>query len=111
MPGCGSASEISRAEELGVEIVKVFPGDSVGGPEFVKSILGPTPWTKIMPTGGVETTRESLTAWFKAGVAAVGVGSNLIRKDWIQAGDYDSISSRTAQVLGMIKEIRFSQTT
>ena len=106
MPGCGSASEISRAEELGVEIVKVFPGDSVGGPDFVKSILGPTPWTKIMPTGGVETTRESLTAWFKAGVAAVGVGSNLIKKELIQAGDYDSIAVKTNQVLSMIKEIR-----
>jgi len=74
-PGCGSASEIAEAEELGVEIVKVFPGDSVGGPQFVKSILGPCPWTRIMPTGGVQATRESLTAWFKAGVAAVGVGS------------------------------------
>ena len=106
MPGCGSASEISRAEELGVEIVKVFPGDSVGGPKFVKSILGPTPWTRIMPTGGVEVTYESLSAWFNAGVAAVGVGSNLIRKDLIQAGDYDSITSTTSQVLSMIKEIR-----
>ncbi len=106
MPGCGSASEISRAEELGVEIVKVFPGDSVGGPNFVKSILGPTPWTRIMPTGGVEVTYESLSAWFKAGVAAVGVGSNLIRKDLIRAGDYDSIASSTSQVLSMIKEIR-----
>jgi 2-dehydro-3-deoxyphosphogluconate aldolase / (4S)-4-hydroxy-2-oxoglutarate aldolase len=106
MPGCGSASEISFAEELGVEIVKVFPGDSVGGPNFVKSILGPTPWTKIMPTGGVETTREGLSAWFKAGVAAVGVGSNLIKKELIQSGDYDSISVKTAQVLSLIKEIR-----
>jgi len=73
-PGCGSASEISEAEELGVEIVKVFPGDAVGGPTFVKAILGPCPWTRIMPTGGVEATQESITAWFKAGVAAVGIG-------------------------------------
>src|SRR5512136_666964 len=60
-PGCGSATEISQAEELGVEICKIFPGDSVGGPEFVKAILGPTPWTRVMPTGGVETTKESIT--------------------------------------------------
>ena len=81
-PGCGSASEISEAEELGVEIVKVFPGSSVGGPDFVKAVLGPCPWTRIMPTGGVDATEESINAWFKAGVTCVGMGSKLIRKDW-----------------------------
>ncbi len=103
MPGCGSASEISQAEELGVEIVKVFPGDSVGGPSFVKSILGPTPWTRIMPTGGVEATKESIDAWFKAGAAAVGAGSNLIKKEWLQSGEYDRIAVLVAQVLGWIR--------
>lgn len=105
-PGCGSASEISEAEELGVEIVKVFPGDSVGGPNFVKSILGPCPWTRIMPTGGVEATKESITAWFKAGVTAVGIGSNLIRKEWVEAGNYDAIASKTAELLAWIREAR-----
>ena len=105
-PGCGSASEIAQAEEMGVEIVKVFPGDSVGGPEFVKSILGPCPWTRIMPTGGVSDTRESIAAWFKAGVAAVGIGSNLIKKEWVQAGNYDAIAARTAQVLSWIREVK-----
>jgi len=105
-PGCGSASEIAQAEELGVEIVKVFPGDSVGGPEFVKSILGPCPWTRIMPTGGVEATQASVTAWFKAGVAAVGIGSNLIRKDLIKAGDYAAITAKTAELLAWIREAR-----
>ncbi len=106
MPGCGSATEISEAEELGSEIVKVFPGDSVGGPNFVKSILGPCPWTRIMPTGGVETTSESITAWFKAGVAAVGIGSNLIKKEYLDAGDYAGIAAKTAQVLGLIRQAR-----
>jgi 2-dehydro-3-deoxyphosphogluconate aldolase/(4S)-4-hydroxy-2-oxoglutarate aldolase len=105
-PGCGSASEIAEAEELGVEIVKVFPGDSVGGPQFVKSILGPCPWTRIMPTGGVSDTRESIAAWFNAGVAAVGIGSNLIKKDWLATGNYEAISERTAQVLAWIREAR-----
>jgi len=105
-PGCGSASEISEAEELGVEIVKVFPGDSVGGPNFVKSILGPCPWTRIMPTGGVEATKESITAWFKAGVTAVGIGSNLIRKEWVEAGNYDAIAAKTAELLAWIREAR-----
>ncbi len=105
-PGCGSATEISQAEELGVEIVKVFPGDAVGGPEFVKSILGPTPWTRIMSTGGVETTRESIDAWFKAGITAAGIGSNLVKKDWVAAGNYGAITAKVAEVLTWIREAR-----
>ncbi len=102
-PGCGSASEIAEAEELGVEIVKVFPGGSVGGPGFVKAMLGPCPWTRIMPTGGVDATEESIKAWFKAGVACVGMGSNLITKEAVAAGDFDAISEKVAQVLAWIK--------
>ncbi len=105
-PGCGSASEIAEAEELGVEIVKVFPGSSVGGPGFVKAILGPCPWTRIMPTGGVEATKESINAWFKAGVACVGMGSNLITKEAVAAGDFEAISRNVAQALAWIKEVR-----
>ena len=105
-PGCGSATEIANAEELGVEIVKVFPGDSVGGPEFVKAILGPCPWTRIMPTGGVDTTKESITAWFKAGITAAGIGSNLVKKDWVAAGDYAAITAKTTEVLGWIRELK-----
>ncbi len=105
-PGCGSASEISDAEELGCEIVKVFPGGSVGGPEFVKSILGPCPWTKIMPTGGVDATEESLTQWFKAGVACVGIGSNLITKSLLEAQDYAGVTKRVAETIALIRKIR-----
>lgn len=105
-PGCGSASEISQAEELGVEIVKIFPGDCVGGPEFVKAILAPMPWTRIMPTGGVETTKESVTAWIKAGTTALGIGSNLIRKEWVAAGDFAAITAKTQEVLAWIREAR-----
>ncbi len=103
MPGCGTVSEINNAEEYGVEIVKVFPGESVGGPSFVKTVLGPCPWTRMMVTGGVEATEASVTAWFKAGVTAVGIGSDLIRKEWLAAGNYDAISERVSQVLGWIK--------
>jgi 2-dehydro-3-deoxyphosphogluconate aldolase/(4S)-4-hydroxy-2-oxoglutarate aldolase len=106
MPGCGSASEISEAEELGVEIVKVFPGTEVGGPGFVKAVLGPCPWTRIMPTGGVDATEESIQAWFKAGVACVGIGSKLITKEAVAAGDFDAIASKVAQVLAWIREAR-----
>ena len=105
-PGCGSASEISEAEELGVEIVKIFPGDSVGGPQFVKSILGPMPWTRIMPTGGVEATQESITAWIKAGAAAVGMGSNLVKKEWVAEGNFDAIRGLTAQSIAWVRQAR-----
>jgi 2-dehydro-3-deoxyphosphogluconate aldolase / (4S)-4-hydroxy-2-oxoglutarate aldolase len=105
-PGCGSASEISQAEEYGVEICKIFPGAEVGGPAFVKNILAPMPWTLIMPTGGVETTKESIEKWFKSGVACVGIGSNLISKEVVATGDFEAISRKTAQVLSWIKEVR-----
>lgn len=105
-PGCGSVTEISQAEELGVEIVKVFPGRSVGGPEFVKSVLGPCPWTSIMPTGGVDASEESIRAWFSAGVACVGLGSNLVRKEWVASGDWAAISNQVRQVLGWIGRAR-----
>lgn len=85
-PGCGSLTEIARAEELGCEVVKLFPG-GIYGPGFVKAIKGPQPWTSIMPTGGVSPTKESLSSWFDAGVTCVGMGSKLIKKD--SSGNYD----------------------
>ena len=106
MPGCGSASEISQAEELGVEIVKVFPGAAVGGPGFVKAVSGPCPWTRIMPTGGVDASIDSIRAWFGAGAACVGIGSRLVTKELVAAGDWDAISKKAAQVLGWIKDAR-----
>ena len=105
-PGCGSASEIAQAEELGVEIVKVFPGTAVGGPAFVRSVLGPCPWTSIMPTGGVDATEESIMAWFGAGAACVGIGSKLIRKEWVAAGDWMAITAQVRKVLAWIQAAR-----
>jgi len=105
-PGCGSASEIGYAEELGCEIVKVFPGGSVGGPDFVKAMLGPCPWTRIMPTGGVDATEESLTQWFKAGVACVGIGSNLITKELLAAKDYSGVERKVGETIALIRKIR-----
>jgi len=101
-PGCGTLTEIARAEELGCEIVKLFPGD-VYGPEFVKAVKGPQPWTSIMPTGGVSPNEESIGAWFKAGVTCVGMGSQLIKKNG--NGDYDlaEISRLVALSLAIIQ--------
>ncbi len=105
-PGCGSASEISEAQELGCEIVKVFPGSSVGGPEFVSNVLGPMPWTKLMPTGGVDPTEESLTKWFKAGIVAAGIGSKMITKELLAAKDYKGIEKKVAETIALIRKIR-----
>ena len=106
MPGCGSASEVSQAEEFGVEICKIFPGAEVGGPSFVKSILGPMPWSLLMPTGGVDRTKDSIEKWIKAGVASVGIGSNLITKEILSSGNFDLLVQNTAEVLRWIAAAR-----
>ncbi|UZR92873.1 bifunctional 4-hydroxy-2-oxoglutarate aldolase/2-dehydro-3-deoxy-phosphogluconate aldolase [Chondrinema litorale] len=105
-PGCGSLTEISYAEELGAEVVKIFPGTEVGGPSFVKAVKGPFPWTSIMPTGGVSPSEENLTKWFSAGVHCVGMGSQLITKDIIESGNYDELTKRSQSALAIIKAVR-----
>lgn len=104
-PGCGSLTEITRAEELGCEVVKLFPG-GIYGPGFVKAIKGPQPWTSIMPTGGVSPTKESLSSWFDAGVTCVGMGSKLIKKD--DQGNFDlaKIQSVIEDCLEQIRSLR-----
>lgn len=105
-PGCGSLSEISYAEELGAEVVKIFPGAQVGGPEFVKAVKGPMPWTNIMPTGGVSPDKENLEKWFKAGVYCVGMGSKLFPKNIIDDGDFAWITNKVKEVLSFLEEIQ-----
>jgi 2-dehydro-3-deoxyphosphogluconate aldolase/(4S)-4-hydroxy-2-oxoglutarate aldolase len=104
-PGCGSLTEIARAEELGCEIVKLFPG-STYGPGFVKAIKGPQPWTSIMPTGGVSTDGDNLKGWFDAGVACVGLGSQLISKETIQNGDFKGLENNVRKTLALIAKIK-----
>jgi 2-dehydro-3-deoxyphosphogluconate aldolase/(4S)-4-hydroxy-2-oxoglutarate aldolase len=106
LPGCGTASEIHRAEVLGAEIVKIFPGDAVGGPAFVRSVRGPCPWTDLMPTGGVEPTRESLLAWFAAGIACAGIGSNLITKELLRAKDWAGLTRKVKETLEIASAVR-----
>ena len=105
-PGCGSLSEISKAEELGAEVVKIFPGSQVGGPSFVKAVLGPCPWTSIMPTGGVSPDEKNLTEWFKAGVHCVGMGSQLMVKDVEGKFDYAAIKEKTKEAISIIAKLR-----
>jgi 2-dehydro-3-deoxyphosphogluconate aldolase/(4S)-4-hydroxy-2-oxoglutarate aldolase len=105
-PGCGSATEIGDAQELGCEIIKVFPGSSVGGPDFVKSVMGPMPWTRIMPTGGVDPTEESLRKWFGAGIVACGIGSNLITKKLLDARDFKGIEESVRKAVALVRAIK-----
>jgi 2-dehydro-3-deoxyphosphogluconate aldolase/(4S)-4-hydroxy-2-oxoglutarate aldolase len=106
IPGCGTLSEINFAEELGCEIVKIFPAAEVGGPSFVKAIKAPCPWTEIMPSGGVSPDRENLETWFKAGVACVGLGSQLTPKDVIEKRDFKFIEEKVRESVAFVKEFR-----
>lgn len=105
-PGCGSLSEISYAEELGAEIVKIFPAKQVGGPGFIKAISGPMPWTNIMPTGGVSPDEDNIKEWAEAGAYCVGMGSQLMVKN--SSGDYDykSITSATKSAISFMNKYR-----
>lgn len=105
-PGCGTVTEIQKAHTFGVEIVKIFPGDSVGGPSFVKSVKGPCPWTDIMPTGGVSPTKESLTEWFGAGIVCAGMGAKLITKELVAAKNFKGITKKVKETIELIKQIR-----
>lgn len=106
IPGCGSVSEIGYAQELGAEVVKVFPAGNVGGPSFVKNVKAPMPWANIMVTGGVEPTEENLTKWFDAGVTCVGMGSNLFPKDVIVAKDWGKITQMCKEALAIIEKAK-----
>lgn len=106
IPGCGTLTEISQAEELGAEIVKIFPGTAVGGPGFVKAVKGPCPWTSIMPTGGVEPTEENLREWFSAGVVCVGMGSALLTESLVKNKSWQTITSEVKKTIDIIEKLR-----
>ena len=105
-PGCGSVSEISSAEELGADVIKIFPASQVGGPKFVAAVKGPMPWTNIMPTGGVEPAEDNLTDWFKSGAYCVGMGSRLITEDLLSSGDFKKLEEKVRDTIELIKRIR-----
>ena len=108
-PGCGSVTEIGRAHELGCGIVKLFPGASVGGPDFVKAVLGPMPWTKIMPTGGVDPDAASIAKWFGSGIVAAGMGSKLITDAAVKAGDWAGIEDQVRTAVQAVAAFRARQ--
>jgi 2-dehydro-3-deoxyphosphogluconate aldolase/(4S)-4-hydroxy-2-oxoglutarate aldolase len=105
LPGCATENEITAAEELGAEICKLFPGDSLG-PGFIKAVMAPCPWHRLLPTGGVDATETSIGEWIKAGAAAVVLGSKLITAQAVKEKDYDGIAAKTAQCVGWVKTAR-----
>ena len=105
IPGCGTVSEVGAAQRAGCDICKVFPGD-VLGPSFVKSLRAPMPWSRLMETGGVKPTEETLRGWFAAGVCCVGMGSNLFPKEALSRGDWKAVTDLCASSLETIKKIR-----
>jgi 2-dehydro-3-deoxyphosphogluconate aldolase/(4S)-4-hydroxy-2-oxoglutarate aldolase len=105
IPGCSTPSEISMAEEMGADIIKIFPAD-VLGPQFIKDLLGPFPWLKLMPSGGVEATKEGISSWIRAGAAAINLGSNLIVKNLVKPVDFQTIKEKTKECLQWIREAK-----
>lgn len=109
IPGCGSVTEIGRAHELGAEVVKIFPAAQLGGPDFIKAVKGPMPWTNFMPSGGVNTQESNLKQWFSAGAFCVGIGSELFPKEVIEVGDYSAMTLKCAETLAIIKKYKNQQ--
>lgn len=105
-PGCGSVSEISAAQEAGCDLCKIFPAGNVGGPSFVKNVKAPMPWSMLMVTGAVEPTEENLSAWMKAGVTCVGMGSKLFPAETIARGEWETITAYCRQALEIIRQNR-----
>ena len=105
IPGCGSLTEIAKAEEMGCEFVKLFPGN-IYGPDFIKSVKGPQPWTCIMPTGGVSTDESNLLDWFEAGADCVGLGSKLISNKILKNHDFKTLEKNVSDTLKFIQTIK-----
>jgi len=103
LPGCGTVSEVGRAQRAGCEVCKVFPGD-VLGPKFVRGLMAPMPWSRIMVTGGVKPERENLDSWFSAGASCVGMGSNLFPKDAVAEGDWERITRLCRETMELVLE-------
>ena len=105
-PGCGSITEIGFAQEAGCDLVKIFPAGEVGGPTFVKNLLAPMPWSMIMATGAVEPIEENLSAWFKAGVTVVGMGSKLFPAKAVAEGDWAAITEKCRMAMEIIEKVK-----
>ena len=105
IPGCGSLTEIAKAEEMGCEFIKLFPGN-IYGPDFIKSVKAPQPWSSIMPTGGVSIEQSNLLGWFKAGADCVGLGSKLISEEILINQDFKKLEKNVLDTVQFIQKIK-----
>jgi 2-dehydro-3-deoxyphosphogluconate aldolase/(4S)-4-hydroxy-2-oxoglutarate aldolase len=105
IPGCSTPSEISAAEEAGSDVVKVFPA-GVLTPAFIKAFLAPSPWSKLLPSGGIRVSKDDVQSWIKAGAAAINLGSDLISQKLVKAGDFEELTRNTEQCIQWVKEAR-----
>jgi len=105
IPGCMTPSEIHLAREQQAVLIKVFPAN-VLGPGFISAVREVFPGQAFMPTGGVEISKENLSAWFTSGVVAVGMGSKLVSKEILKNKSWDELFDKTKRVLEIIKEVR-----
>ena len=106
VPGCGTVTEIGTAQEAGCDVCKIFPAGEVGGPAFVKNIKAPMPWSMLMVTGGVDPSADNISAWMKAGVTCVGMGSKLFPKEVIAAQEWQKITEKCKEVLAVVAQYR-----
>jgi 2-dehydro-3-deoxyphosphogluconate aldolase/(4S)-4-hydroxy-2-oxoglutarate aldolase len=106
IPGAGSVTEIADAEAHGIDLVKLFPAGSLGGPSFIKAILGPRPWTSIVPTSGVAPEEKNVKDWIAAGAACLGMGTTLWDLAALERGHDPALPGRVRDVLRWIGEAR-----
>ena len=106
-PGCATPTELERAQEVLGEnaVLKCFPGSFLGA-KFVSSVLATNPTLRLMITGGVKPALDSLTEWFGAGAAAVGIGSELISKELIAANDWEGLTASIASAKELVAEVK-----
>jgi 2-dehydro-3-deoxyphosphogluconate aldolase/(4S)-4-hydroxy-2-oxoglutarate aldolase len=105
VPGCSTPTEIAYAEELGADIIKIFPAEILT-PKFIKNLLGPCPWLKLMPSGGLEPKKETIEEWISAGAVALNMGTSLLRPDLIKAGDYETLKKLVEECLKYIRDAK-----
>jgi len=104
MPGAVTPTEVFNAWEGGADVVKVFPANHIGGPQYFKDLKGPFPFVEIMPTGGVN--RETGPAYIKAGACAFGVGGDLVGKPLIESKDFATITKNAKEYIEIVKKAK-----
>jgi 2-dehydro-3-deoxyphosphogluconate aldolase/(4S)-4-hydroxy-2-oxoglutarate aldolase len=103
MAGALTPTEVLQTYNLGVDVIKIFPG-SLGGPAYIKALKGPFPYIPMMPTGGVSAA--NVAEWFSTGVVAVGAGSELCPPQLAKDGKFDEITKRAAEFVQVVKSAR-----